>query len=241
MSRYKEERDAYQKKRIEYLEYSNDNEKIRFFEKLLIFNDLIKALVKWKKEIFHQVEEKILEDLSFVPVMKCLYIDCLLSVDVKNTTNKSSLFDVFDFDAFSKGGVNKDCYYFMDKLPEYTIQIKEKEGLEYLSKRNPNDNGDNSNDNIELLSSLIRIGLTSSDKVMIKNKMNQYRIMLDNSIEVLKGATNFPGFREREKLIGLTHMKIWEDAMDNDSSEMDTTYRKELLDEAVFLRWRIGA
>lgn len=237
MSRYKEERDAYQKKRIEYLN-GNDNEIIRFFEKLLIFNDLIKALVKWKKEIFHQVEEKILEDLSFVPVMKCLYIDCLLSVDVKNTTNKSSLFDVFDFDAFSKGGVNKDCYYFMDKLPEYTIRIKENEGLEYLSKRDPSDNN---NDNIDLLSSLIGIVLTSSDKVMIKNKMNQYRIMLDNSIEVLKGATSFPGFREREKLIGLTHMKIWEDAMNNDSSEMDTTYRKELLDEAVFLRWRIGA
>ena len=105
----KEEKNAYQEKRIKELKANNDGDKCRFFEKLLIFNELIKALVKWKNEKYHQTEEKVLEDLSFVPVMKCLYITCLLSVNIKNDNN-SSLFDIFsDFYAFPRGGVDMDC------------------------------------------------------------------------------------------------------------------------------------
>lgn len=233
MNRYKEERIAYQEKRTEELQNTKSDEKITFFTRLLIFNHLIKELVRWKKEVFNQAEEITLKSLSFVPIMKCLYINCLLSVNIKQTEDTSSLFIIFDFDAFPKGGLNKDCYYFMDKLPDYTI--RDNGGLEYLSKRQSN-----SNNSIETLSSLIKVELTDKDKEQIKDKTLEYKTILEETINDLKKATCFPEFKEKEKLIDLTHMKIWNDAF-KDSAKMNTEHGKDLIEEALFLRWRIGA
>ena len=233
----KEEKNAYQEKRIKELKANNDGDKCRFFEKLLIFNELIKALVKWKNEKYHQTEEKVLEDLSFVPVMKCLYITCLLSVNIKNDNN-SSLFDIFsDFYAFPRGGVDMDCYYFMDKLPEYTIA--DKDGSDRLSKRR---DSNSSNNNLAALTSQINtVPLTETEQNKIVNDKGRYSDMLNDAIEVLKNASSFPGFKEKGRLSELTHMNIWRNAWNSGSPKMTTVYGKDLLEEAIFLRWCIGA
>ena len=238
----KEEKDAYQEKRIEELKANKDGDKCRFFEKLLIFNELIKALVEWKNKKYNQTEEKVLEDLSFVPVMKCLYITCLLSIDIKDSNNKSSLFDIFrDFYAFPRGGVDMDCYYFMDRLPEYTIEytIADKDGSDKLSKRR---NSNSSNNNLAALTSQINtVPLTETEQNKIVNDKDRYSKMLNDAIEVLKNASSFPGFKEKGRLSELTHMNIWRNAWNSGSPKMTTVYNKDLLEEAIFLRWCIGA
>ena len=135
MSAYSDLRNEYQKRRIDNVNKS-DAEKSKLILKMLLFNKLIEELVKWKEEKNRQTELEVLKDLSFVPLMKCLYIVCLLTVE---ENSEESLFDLFDkFVAYPKGPVDEDCYYFMDKLPEYTI--RDYEGLEYLSKRQPLNN-----------------------------------------------------------------------------------------------------
>ena len=240
-SRYKDEREAYQGKRIEELKDSKaSNERIRFFEELIIFNELIKALVKWKKKTNKQTERDILKDLSFVPVMKCLYVNSLISVNLKRKHRKNSLFNIYNYEAFPKGPLNKDSYYFMDKLPEYTIQ--KDENIEYLSPRYSEESSaqPNFSDLINQLSNQIGISLNNNEQSLVQSNLTRYSIMLNKAVRELKKASSFPEFRERERLIDLTHMNLWKEGMEKYDSEMNTSRRKELIDEACFFRWRIG-
>lgn len=233
MNVYSEQREKYQRYRLNNL---NDTEKSELIKKMLLFNQLIKLLVKWKKEKNHQTEQEVLKDLSFVPVIKCLYIVCLLSV---REERDKSLFDIFDFEAFPKGGVNKDCYYFMDQLPNYTI--RENNGVEELTFRDSSNLKDLSS-YIETLEKRLGFDIKQNKKEAIIKEYDTYYQMLEDAVNDLKKASNFPGFRERERLIELTHMKIWKDAFyQQDSPTMDTKNKKDILDEAMFLRWNIAA
>lgn len=91
--------------------------KIKLDEKLLVFNELIKGLVEWKTKENGQKEEEVLKDLSYVPLMKCLYFVCLLSV---HKNKDKSLFNLFDnFLAYEKGAVEIDCYKRINELLDY--------------------------------------------------------------------------------------------------------------------------
>jgi uncharacterized phage-associated protein len=245
MSVYSDLRNEYQKRCIDNVNKS-DAEKSKLILKMLLFNKLIEELVKWKKEKNRQTEQEVLKDLSFVPLMKCLYIVCLLTVE---ENSEKSLFDLFDkFVAYPKGPVDEDCYFFMDQLPDYTIWNND--GVEELNRKPSNNmnlssridfiNREISNKNkMEVVS-----GIEEIDKSLLINEYEQYNEILDKAIGILKNASFFPGFREKERLIDLTHMKVWEDAYFQQGSHiMDTSTdnKKRLLDEAMFLKWNIAA
>lgn len=91
--------------------------KIKLEEKLLVFNELINGLVKWKTDENGQKKDEVLKDLSYVPLMKCLYFVCLLSV---HKSKDKSLFDLFDnFIAYPRGAVEIDCYKNINELLDY--------------------------------------------------------------------------------------------------------------------------
>ena len=235
MSAYSDLRNEYQKRRIDNVNKS-DAEKSKLIPKMLLFNKLIEELVKWKEQKNRQTELEVLKDLSFVPLMKCLYIVCLLTVE---ENSEESLFDLFDkFVAYPKGPVDEDCYYFMDKLPEYTI--RDYEGLEYLSKRQPLNNISVIDSLIDSISEFIDVDLNANEKTTIKINWTKYSPMINYTVESLKNASCFPGFRERERLIDLTHMKLWKDAIIDIEPKMKTEHSKDLIEEACFLKWRIA-
>lgn len=161
----------------------------RFNNKLLVFNHIISKLVEWKNETKSQTEKEVLKDLSFVPLMKCLYSTCLLSV---NMQDKQSLFDLFDnFRAYPKGPVEEDCYYNMNKLPDYQIGT-DVSGKDTLVPRQES-------------------SLTYSSD----SDTEEYFKMADKAILDLKKATKFPEFSDRNNLVELTHMTLWKDAYED--------------------------
>lgn len=245
MSVYSDLRNEYQKRRIYYVN-KDGIEKSRLILKMLLFNKLIEELVKWKEEKNRQTEQEVLKDLSFVPLMKCLYIVCLLTVE---ENSEESLFDLFDkFIAYPKGPVDEDCYFFMDQLPDYTIWNND--GVEELTKKLSNRMDLSSR--IDFLNKKISdkdkmkivSGIEEIDKSLLISEYKKYIGILDKAVGILKNASFFPGFREKERLIDLTHMKVWEDAYFQQGSHiMDTSIgnKRRLLDEAIFLKWNIAA
>lgn len=245
MSVYSDLRNEYQKRRIDNVNKS-DAEKSRLILKMLLFNKLIEELVKWKEEKNRQTEQQVLKDLSFVPLMKCLYIVCLLTVE---ENSEESLFDLFNkFIAYPKGPVDEDCYFFMDQLPDYTIWNND--GIEELTRKLSYRKDLSSRidflnrkisdkDKIEIVSDI-----EEKNKLLLINEYKKYNELLDKAIGILKDATFFPGFREKERLIDLTHMKVWKCAYDRQGSHiMDTSTgnKRKLLEEAMFLKWNIAA
>ena len=245
MSIYSEQRNNYQSRFIENVNDVNAYKELIL--KMLLFNELIKELVKWKMEKNGQTEQEVLKDLSFVPLMKCLYIVCLLTVDTENNSNNNeSLFEPFNgFIAYSKGPVNEDCYFFMDKLPDYTIEVN-KDGVEELTRKHSYRK--TLSLRIDSLVNEINKDMAGSinNNIDLISDYNKYEKMLDKAIDVLKGASFFPGFRERERLIDLTHMRVWKDAYYDEkqgSHEMNTSMdrnKMKLLEEAMFLKWNIA-
>lgn len=245
MSNYSDQREEYQKQKNANVN-ANDTEIIKLILKMLVFNELIEKLVDWKKQENRQTESEVLKDLSFVPLMKCLYIVCLLSL--KENENTPSLFDLFDqFIAYPKGPVDEDCYFYMDQLPEYTI--RNNDGIEELAKKFSYRKDLSSRiDSLErTISSKNMSGTIDIDKdnqTILKQLMEgyeKYNSMLDTAVDIMKNASFFPGFREKGRLIDLTHMKVWEEAYSRQGShEMDLDKRK-LLEEAMFLKWNIAA
>ena len=160
----------------------------RFKNKLFVFDYIITQLVEWKAKGNRTVKD-VLKDLSFVPLMKCHYSLCLLSVRMQE---KESLFDLFDnFRAYPKGPVEEDCYYNMNKLPNYQMGKDElgKSVLVPRQEKNP---------------------LYSSDE-----DVEKYIQMVNRAMSILKGAKNFPEFSDRNNLIDLTHMNLWRDAFED--------------------------
>lgn len=241
MSVYSDLRNEYQKRRIDKVNKSGD-EKSKLILKMLLFNTLIEKLVKWKEEKNRQTEQEVLKDLSFVPLMKCLYIVCLLTI---KEDSKESLFDLFDkFVAYPKGPVDEDCYFFMDQLPDYTIWNND--GVEELTRKQSNRLDLSSRIDFlnRKISNIMVYHIEEIDKTLLINKYEAYNEMLDKAIDILKGALSFPGFREKERLVDLTHMKVWEDAYYQQGSHtMDTSIvnRSMLLEEAMVLKWNIAA
>lgn len=241
MSIYSEQRKEYQRYR-KYDVNTSSKEKSNLILKMLLFNELIRKLVEWKEEK-NQTEQEVLKDLSFVPLMKCLYIVCLLTVD---GNSDKSLFDLFDkFVAYPKGPVDEDCYFFMDKLPDYTIWNND--GIEELSRKLSYRK--NLFSRIEFLEREISGKPMESidieqDKTILFDEYRKYNGMLDEAIYILRNASFFPGFREKDRLIDLTHMRVWKKAYDEIGSHKMNTSRdnkRELLDEAMFLKWSIAA
>lgn len=213
MSTYEEKREEYKKRK--QLDEINDIQ--RHSLKLVVFNELIQQLVKWKEETEGQREDDILKDLSFIPLMKCLYFVCLLSIH--NTLKKSdTLFDLFDFTAYQNGWVDEDCYYSIDELKDYHIVTNE-DGKKYIAKR-----GQSLDEFIEKSTTLVK-----------------YENELKNAIKDLKEALFFPSFRNREGLIELSHDELWEKAYAEPNGRIDISDWEKVLEMAKNFRMSVAA
>ena len=223
MSKYTEERDKYQND-VRHL--YDDSKMKKLVEKLLVFDKLIDLLVQWKIENNEQKEEEVLKDLTFIPLMKCLYIVCLLSV---HKTKQETLFEVFDkFMAYQYGPVDEDCYYSIDELPHYQINDNE-----VITKRE----GDGEQLFID------KFELTKAFYSSTLNKLNTNIFkMLEEAVTDLKNALYFPSFKEKDNLIDLTHRELWEKAYRPDKfGVIDLNDKFALLKEARDIRSVIAA
>lgn len=224
--------DKYIERRDKYLSLHNAEslslaEKRKLVEKLLVFDELIGLLIEWKKAINGQTEEEILKDLSFIPLMKCLYIVCLLSVH-KNKP-KNSLFNVFDnYVPYENGPVDEDCYYHINDLPHYAIDINK--GV--IIKRDCDNTA----------SFVKRFGISEIDISSIINKIDTDGIkdMLIGAVNDLRRALYFPGFKDKYSLVNLTHRDLWEEA-NNENKPLNTSNWDALLKEARDIRVVIAA
>lgn len=211
MSKYEEQREEYKKRK----QQDGNNDPKRYVQKLGVFNELIKQLVNWKTEKEGQREEDVLKDLSFIPLMKCLYFVCLLSI---HNTSKiaDTLFNLFDFTAYPNGWVDEDCYYSIDDLKDYHIDTNE-DGKEYITKR--------------------ECGLNEIDVPDI----SMYEKELEDAVNDLKEALFFPSFRNRESLIALSHDELWEKAYSETNGKLDTSDWNKVYEMAKYFRMSIAA
>lgn len=94
----------------------------------------------------------------------------------------------------------------------------------------------------KVLSKFSDIIKSESDENQLKEKeeLEQYLDMLDEAIEELKNAKHFPGFRERDKLVGLSHLALWDEAIKKDDLKFELSDKEKLLDEAKWFRLYIG-
>lgn len=219
MSKYDEQKKEYQQKHPGF----EDNTK--HIQKLVVFNELIKQLVKWKEETEGQREEDVLKDLSFVPLMKCLYFVCLLSIH-KTSQKENTLFNLFDFTAYPKGWVDEECYYSINDLEDYYIET-DVAGKEYIAKREQKKlyyDGDNFDFFIGNLAFYIKD--------------------LKSAIKDLTDALFFPSFRNREGLVELSHDELWEKAYYSESDgngKMETDNWNKVYEIAKNFRQSVAA
>ena len=92
----------------------------------------------------------------------------------------------------------------------------------------------------EILNSFFnKYSFSDKEKKEEKEKLEKYLKMLDDAIDELKGAKKFPGFRERDRLVGLSHLALWDEARQESDLRFDLDPEK-LLDEAKWFRLYIG-
>ena len=150
--------------------------------KLIVFDYIISKLVEWKCKTKGQTKKEVLENLSFIPLMKCHYSICLLSVSMQD---KKSLFDLFDnFRAYPRGPVEEDCYLYMNELPNYKIET--------------DDHG--------------KTTLVQKQVKMVEQPNNTYIKMVNSAIDELKTSPNFPEFSDKDKFSELCNMSLWKNA-----------------------------
>lgn len=82
--------------------------------------------------------------------------------------------------------------------------------------------------------------ISDANKQKEKEELEEFLAMLDEAIEELKSAKYFPGFREREKLVALSHLSLWDEAKNKEDLRFDTSDKDKLLDEAKWFRLYIG-
>ena len=191
--------------------------KTQLAQKLFVFDELIGELIAWKTEKNRQTDADVLKDLSFIPLMKCLYIVCLLSV---HKDKNGSLFDVFNnYAAYRYGPVDEDCYYHIDDLPHYKMDYEN--GI--ITKRTAS------------APTLLGIPVTG-----IAASVAAASAQLTNAVNDLKGALYFPGFKDKYGLVELTHRDLWEAAKEA-GSPLNTGNMELLLKEARDVRIVIAA
>lgn len=218
MSRYEEQKKEFEQKHP----LNGIDARTKHIQKLVIFNGLIKQLVKWKEETEGQREDDILKDLSFIPLMKCLYFVCLLSIH-KTSKKADTLFNLFDFTAYPKGWVDEECYYSINELEDYHIKT-DVDGKEYIAKREQK-----------------VLYLDDGGKDLYIGNIFLYINELNVAIKDLKEALFFPSFRNREGLVELSHDELWENAYSKPNGRMNTDEWDRVYEIAKIFRMSVAA
>lgn len=218
MSRYEEQKREFEQKHP----LNGIDARIKHIQKLVVFNGLIKQLVKWKEETEGQREDDILKDLSFIPLMKCLYFVCLLSIH-ETSKKVDTLFDLFDFTAYPKGWVDEECYYSINELEDYHIKT-DVDGKEYIAKREEK-----------------ALYLDDGSNNLYIGNIPLYIQELGKAVKDLKEALFLPGFKDREGLVELSHDELWENAYSKPNSRMDISNWEKVFEMAKNFRMSVAA
>lgn len=194
-------------------------------KKLLLFDYSISKMVEWENSYDKSLTtDECLLRFSGTRLMKCLYSLCLISTKDKKNINET-LFSVFDnFVAYVHGPVENDAYNNRVFLLRYTYRNERmyenkdyKPEFEYnylLSKEKFNASDD-------ILLSLIK-----------EERIEDYQIMIDQSITALMHYSNFP-FRSIKELIALTHLELWREACMTSSRKLDLANWEKLKKEVA--------
>lgn len=207
--------------------------------KLLIYDYLIGKLVDWDSEVQSCTKARSLYNLTNVKLMKCLYAVCLLSVKGKERI-EDTLFGLFDyFLAYPKGPVEFETYNNKSVLLRYELGYEEASKRLYLQEcenfrleqiimfQLPNDGSVKPTD--ETLLSVIQ-----------KNRLEEYMKMVDQSLEILKKAKDFPKLNEVDALVELCHLNLWQEAYYSVNKRVDTRNIAKLKAECEELCKRIS-
>lgn len=191
--------------------------------KLLLFDHTIAKLVEWEKQNNPTLSTtECLSRFSGTRLMKCLYSLCLVTIPDREDIDET-LFSVFDnFVAYVHGPVESDAYNNREFLLRYTYadgRMWENQDYKFEFEYNYllSEEEFKATDDI-LLTLIMREGI------------NDYRIMIDHAIEQLKRYPKFP-FNSIEDLIKLSHLGLWKEACMTSARRLDVTNIGKLQNE----------
>ena len=196
--------------------------------KLLVYDCLIDELVKWDSEVMSCSKERSLCSLTNVKLMKCLYAACVMSAGGKNTVG-DTLFGLFDnFLAYPKGPVEFDTYNNRAILFRYEMGFdKERVCLQECKEFRLEQRAMFNLSDDQTISPNDQNWLTEIEK----NDLLGYKNMLVESINALKQAPSFPGLRDEQALVEITHNNLWQEAYYSFNKQLDTRNIAKLQEE----------
>ncbi len=154
----------------------------------------------------------------------------------------NTLFDLYNnFRAYPRGPVEADAYGNLSSLIRYTLYDDVEARDSYLI---PNDDYKTEfGINYPTLDrTLLKVDKQQAiEDIIQKEGVEWARDKVDEAVALLMNASEFPSLNDKDRLIQLTHLGLWEDAYHNKSDKkLDTNDALKLKQEWIDFSKRIG-